>query len=81
MRSPANIIFFALADSTRRAIFQRLSCQGGRTVHVRTDRSAVAIVYHSRLWPHRTAGGSEAGTEALPLTVEEAQTRWADALE
>jgi len=76
MRSPANIIFFALADSTRRAIFQRLSCQGGRTVHVRTDRSAVAIVYNSRLWPHRTAGGSEAGT--LLLTVEEAQTRWND---
>ena len=42
MGNAANIVFKALADPTRRAIFERLSREGFQTVHALTDRSGVS---------------------------------------
>ncbi len=42
MRSSADILFAALADPTRRAIFERLSREGERSVHALTDHSGVS---------------------------------------
>lgn len=38
----ADLLFAALADPTRRAIFQRLSREGEQTVHALTARSGVS---------------------------------------
>jgi DNA-binding transcriptional ArsR family regulator len=38
----ANHVFKALADPTRRAIFERLTRDGEQTVHALTDRSGVS---------------------------------------
>lgn len=42
MRSSADILFGALADPTRRAIFQRLSHDGEQTVHVLTRHAGIS---------------------------------------
>lgn len=42
MRSSADLLFSALGDPTRRAIFQRLSRDGEQTVHVLTGHSGVS---------------------------------------
>jgi DNA-binding transcriptional ArsR family regulator len=40
--SVADNLFKALADPTRRAIFERLARDGGQTVHALTERSGVS---------------------------------------
>jgi DNA-binding transcriptional ArsR family regulator len=40
--SAADNLFKALADPTRRAIFERLARDGGQTVHALTERSGVS---------------------------------------
>ncbi len=42
MRSVADEVFKALADPTRRAIFERLVSGGEQTVHALTDRARVS---------------------------------------
>src|ERR1700730_17582023 len=42
MQAAANDVFQALADPTRRAIFERLSRDGEQTVHALTDHSGVS---------------------------------------
>jgi DNA-binding transcriptional ArsR family regulator len=42
MRSSTDTLFAALADPTRRTIFQRLSREGEQTVHVLTDHSGIS---------------------------------------
>ena len=42
MPSAADNLFKALADPTRRAIFERLTRDGGQTVHALTKRSGVS---------------------------------------
>ena len=42
MSSVANALFTGLADPTRRAIFERLSRDGERTVQAPTNRSGVS---------------------------------------
>ncbi|MTJ82306.1 MAG: helix-turn-helix transcriptional regulator [Telmatospirillum sp.] len=42
MPSPSDALFAALADPTRRAIFQRLSLEGEQTVRALTDHSGVS---------------------------------------
>jgi DNA-binding transcriptional ArsR family regulator len=42
MPSAANNLFRALADPTRRAIFERLARDGDLTVHALTDRAGVS---------------------------------------
>lgn len=42
MPNVADTLFKALADPTRRAIFQRLACEGEQTVHALTERAGVS---------------------------------------
>ena len=42
MRSSADNVFKALADPTRRAIFERLTRDGGLTVHALTEHAGVS---------------------------------------
>ena len=42
MSSAAENLFKALADPTRRAIFERLTREGGQTVHALTERAGVS---------------------------------------
>jgi DNA-binding transcriptional ArsR family regulator len=42
MQAVTDSVFRALADPTRRAIFERLSRDGEQTVHALTDRSGVS---------------------------------------
>lgn len=42
MQAAADEVFRALADPTRRAIFERLTRNGEQTVHALTDRSGVS---------------------------------------
>lgn len=42
LQSSANAVFRALADPTRRALFDRLSREGELTVHRLTERSGVS---------------------------------------
>jgi len=42
MRSSPDSVFKALADPTRRAIFERLTRNGEQTVHALTERSGVS---------------------------------------
>jgi len=42
MRSTPDILFRALADPTRRAVFERLCREGEQTVRALTDRSGVS---------------------------------------
>ncbi|MGA2744261.1 MAG: metalloregulator ArsR/SmtB family transcription factor [Candidatus Sulfotelmatobacter sp.] len=65
MPAVANDVFKALADPTRRAIFERLARDGEQTVHALTDRAGVsqpAVSKHltalkrARLVRHRRDG-------------------------
>ena len=55
MEAGAENVFKALADPTRRAIFEHLSCDGEQTVHALTDRAGVsqpAVSKHLRVLKH-----------------------------
>src|ERR1700685_752909 len=65
MQAAANDVFRALADPTRRAIFERLTRDGEQTVHALTDRSGVSqpavskhltVLKRARLVGHRREG-------------------------
>jgi DNA-binding transcriptional ArsR family regulator len=71
-------VFRALADPTRRAIFERLARDGEQTVHVLTDVSGVSqpavsrhlgILKHARLVRDRRAG-RETHYSAQPQALE-----------
>ena len=52
MQAVANDVFKALADPTRRALFERLARDGEQTVHALTDRAGVsqpAVSKHLRI--------------------------------
>ena len=65
MPAVADNVFKALADPTRRALFERLTRDGELTVHALTDRAAVSqpavskhlrVLKHARLVRCRRAG-------------------------
>jgi len=65
MPAVADNVFKALADPTRRAIFERLAREGEQTVHALTDRAGVSqpavskhlgVLRRARLVRHRRAG-------------------------
>ena len=65
MQAVANNVFKALADPTRRAIFERLARDGEQTVHALTDHSGVSqpavskhlgVLKHARLVRDRREG-------------------------
>ncbi len=65
MAAVADNVFRALADPTRRAIFERLSRDGEQTVHALTDRSGVSqpaiskhltVLKRAKLVRHRHEG-------------------------
>jgi DNA-binding transcriptional ArsR family regulator len=65
MQAVANDVFKALADPTRRAIFERLARDGEQTVHALTDHSGVSqpavskhlgVLKHARLVRDRREG-------------------------
>ena len=65
MQATADRIFKALADPTRRAIFERLARDGENTVHALTDRAGVSqpavskhlgILKHAKLVRDRRKG-------------------------
>jgi DNA-binding transcriptional ArsR family regulator len=65
MPAVANTIFKALADPTRRALFERLARDGEQTVHALTDRAGISqpaiskhlvILKRARLVRHRRQG-------------------------
>lgn len=65
MQAVADAVFKALADPTRRAIFERLARDGEQTVHALTDRSGVSqpavskhlgVLKHAKLVRDRREG-------------------------
>jgi len=65
MAAAANNVFRALADPTRRALFERLARDGEQTVHALTDRAGVSqpavskhltVLKRAKLVRHRRAG-------------------------
>ena len=65
MQAVTNDVFKALADPTRRAIFERLARDGEQTVHALTDRAGVSqpavskhlgILKHAKLVRDRREG-------------------------
>jgi len=65
MQVATDKVFRALADPTRRAIFERLARNGEQTVHALTDRSGVSqpaiskhltVLKRAKLVRHRRAG-------------------------
>src|ERR1700691_43955 len=65
MQAPADDVFKALADPTRRAIFEHLARDGEQTVHALTDRAGVSqpavskhlgVLKHARLVRDRREG-------------------------
>jgi DNA-binding transcriptional ArsR family regulator len=65
MQSVTDNVFRALADPTRRAIFERLTRDGEQTVHALTDRAGVSqpmvskhliVLKRAKLVRHRRAG-------------------------
>jgi DNA-binding transcriptional ArsR family regulator len=65
MQAVADEIFKALADPTRRALFERLARDGEQTVHALTDRAGISqpavskhlvILKRARLVGHRHEG-------------------------
>lgn len=65
MQAVTDSVFRALADPTRRAIFERLARGGEQTVHVLTDHSGVSqpavskhltVLKRAKLVRHRRAG-------------------------
>jgi DNA-binding transcriptional ArsR family regulator len=81
-RAAANPIFRALADPTRRAIFERLTQQGEQTVHALTRSAGVSqpavskhltVLKRARLVRHRRQGREthyRAQPEALAPMVD-----------
>ncbi|HUN83469.1 MAG TPA: metalloregulator ArsR/SmtB family transcription factor [Terracidiphilus sp.] len=82
MLSAADNLFRALADPTRRAIFQRLTRDGEQTVHALTERAGVSqpmvskhlsALKRARLVRHRRMGREthyQARPEALAPLVD-----------
>jgi DNA-binding transcriptional ArsR family regulator len=82
MQAVTDNIFRALADPTRRAIFERLARGGEQTVHALTDRSGVSqpavskhltVLKRARLVKHRREGREthyRAQPEALAPMVD-----------
>jgi DNA-binding transcriptional ArsR family regulator len=77
MRALADSLFKALADPTRRAIFERLARDGEQTVHALTDRAGVsqpavskhlAVLKTARLVRNRRAG-RETQYRAMPQAL------------
>ena len=77
MRAATDDVFKALADPTRRAIFERLARDGEQTVHVLTGRSGVSqpavskhltILKRAKLVRHRREG-REAHYSAQPQAL------------
>jgi DNA-binding transcriptional ArsR family regulator len=65
MRAVAGVVFKALGDPTRRAIFERLARDGEQTVHALTDHAGVSqpavskhlgVLKHARLVRDRREG-------------------------
>jgi DNA-binding transcriptional ArsR family regulator len=65
MHVAAEPVFKALADPTRRAIFEHLSLDGEQTVHALTDRAGISqpavskhlvVLKHAKLVSHRREG-------------------------
>jgi DNA-binding transcriptional ArsR family regulator len=65
MQAVTDNVFRALADPTRRAIYERLARNGEQTVHALTDRSGVSqpaiskhltVLKRAKLVRHRRAG-------------------------
>jgi DNA-binding transcriptional ArsR family regulator len=65
MQAVAENVFKALADPTRRAIFERLARDGEQTVHALTDHSGISqpavskhlgVLKHAKLVRHRREG-------------------------
>ncbi len=65
MRAVAEVVFKALGDPTRRAIFERLARDGEQTVHALTDHAGVSqpavskhlgVLKHARLVRDRREG-------------------------
>jgi DNA-binding transcriptional ArsR family regulator len=65
MQVVADNVFKALADPTRRALFERLARDGEQTVHALTDHSGVSqpavskhlgVLKHAKLVRHRREG-------------------------
>jgi DNA-binding transcriptional ArsR family regulator len=82
MQAVTDNVFRALADPTRRAIFERLARGGEQTVHALTDRSGVSqpavskhltVLKRARLVKHRREGREthyRAQPEALAPMVD-----------
>jgi DNA-binding transcriptional ArsR family regulator len=82
VRSSSDQVFKALADPTRRAIFERLTQDGGQTVHSLTERAGVsqpmvskhlAALKRARLVSYRRKGREthyQARPEALAPLVD-----------
>ena len=82
MRAVADNVFKALADPTRRAIFERLARGGEQTVHALTDRAGVSqpavskhltVLKRAKLVRHRRDGREthyRAQAEALAPMVD-----------
>jgi DNA-binding transcriptional ArsR family regulator len=77
MQTAANEVFKALADPTRRAIFERLARDGEQTVRALTDRAGVSqpavskhlrVLKQARLVSDRHAG-RETHYSAQPLAL------------
>ena len=65
MQAVADDVFGALADPTRRALFERMARDGEQTVHALTERAGVSqpavskhlgILKHAKLVRHRREG-------------------------
>jgi DNA-binding transcriptional ArsR family regulator len=78
MQAVTDNVFRALADPTRRAIFERLSRDGEQTVHALTDRSGVSqpaiskhltVLKRAKLVRHRREG-RETHYTAQPKALE-----------
>ncbi len=82
MTMAASHVFRALADPTRRALFERLTREGEQTVHALTERAGVSqpavskhlvVLKRARLVGHRRAGREthySAQPEALAPLVD-----------
>jgi DNA-binding transcriptional ArsR family regulator len=82
VRNSADKVFKALADPTRRAIFERLTRDGSQTVHALTERAGVSqpmvskhlsALKRARLIRHRRSGREthyHARPEALAPLVD-----------
>jgi DNA-binding transcriptional ArsR family regulator len=78
MQAATNNVFRALADPTRRAIYERLARDGEQTVHALTDRSGVSqpavskhltVLKRAKLVRHRREG-RETHYRAQPQALE-----------